>query len=306
MNKVDVSVQSYNKPESLIFTLLTLHKHCKPHIDTVWINDDQSEKGVIEKYQRLQDSKILFPWKIKVRVNESRVGWWVSFSRNRLPKYASIFFIIKRLTWNFFKNKTIFIDIQDFRYQWAIQSTDKQRLLIIHDDVEFLGNVVNLLDNSMSSLTKPGISGDLGQCWRCPYKVQGCSPSKVLKGIYPSSLWPMTRINESDHKWACRINEWVSMIEVSSAIDIATTDNVFFGNCDDEGDTGAYWFSRLLKKGYSFSDPFIETNINNEYFKHWDGGITGHSAWVDQGNGENKYNPVKLSNRIKKEFNYEV
>jgi len=306
MKKIDVSVQSYNKPESLIFTLLTLHKHCKSHIDTVWINDDQSEKGVVEKYDRLKDSNILYPWKIKVRINKKRMGWWVSFSKNRIPKYAKLFFIVKRMVWNFYKNKTIFVDTNDFRYQWAIQSTNKSRLLIIHDDVEFLGDVVTLLNDSMSALVKPGIAGELGQCWRCPYKEKGCTPSKILEGVYPSEAWPMTKIEKEDHKWACRVNEWVSMLEVSSAKEIAEAENIFFGNYDDNGDIGAYWFSRLLKKGYDFSDPFIEMNINNEYFKHWDGGITGHSAWADQGSGKNQYNPEKLANRIKREFDYEV
>jgi len=306
MNKVDVSVQSYNKPESLIFTLLTLHKYSKDKIDTIWINDDQSESGVIEKYKTLIQSDILFPWKIKIRVNEKRVGWWVSFSWGRIPKYANIFFLVKRLAWNFYKNKTIFINTLDFRYQWAIESTNKSRLLIIHDDVEFLDDVVDVLNDSLSSLAKPGIVGDLGQCWRCAYKSKGCNPKKILKGIYPDKIWPITKVATTDHKWACRINEWVAMLEVDSAKDIANTENVFYGNCDDGGDTSAYWFSRLLNKGYNFSDPFLDENNNNQLFKHWDGGITGHSAWADQGDGKNKYNPEKLANRIKREFNYEV
>ena len=144
MKKVDVAVQSYNKPESLIFTLLTLHKFCRDSIDTVWINDDQSAPSVMEKYHKLKEKGVLFPWKIKTRVNKKRMGWWVSFCYGRIPKYASIVFILKRIVWNFYKNKSFFVDLHDFRYQWAIDKTDKSKLLIIHDDVEFLGDVVGI------------------------------------------------------------------------------------------------------------------------------------------------------------------
>jgi len=306
MKKIDVSVQSYNKPESLIFTLLTLHKNCKESIDTVWINDDQSEPGVMDKYHKLKEKDVLFPWKIKTRVNKNRVGWWVSFCYGRIPKYASIVFILKRIVWNFYKNKSFFIDVHDFRYQWAIDTTDKSELLIIHDDVEFLGDVVRSLSESLEEQIAPGISGDLGQCWRCRYKNEGCTPSKIIQGHRPDQFWPVTKKVGGEHKWACRINEWVAMVNVKAVREIASSENVFFGNCDDGGDTGAYWFSQLISKKYSFRDPFIYQNNTNQLFKHWDGGVTGHSAWVDQGDGKNKYDPKKLSDRIYREFDYEV
>ena len=45
--KVDVAVQSYKKPESLVYTLLSLKKHCGKHIDTIYINfcDPWPKKG---------------------------------------------------------------------------------------------------------------------------------------------------------------------------------------------------------------------------------------------------------------------
>ncbi|WP_417447329.1 hypothetical protein [Kangiella sp.] len=306
MKKIDVAVQSYNKAESLIFTLFTLHKYCKESVDTVWINDDKSAPGVIEKYQKLSDSKALYPWKIKIRVNEKRVGWWVSFCAGRIPKYASFKFILKRMLWNFYKNKSFFVGVNDFRYQWAIENTDKSRLMIIHDDVEFLDDAVNLLQGSLDRQAIPGISGELGQCWRCRYKNEGCTPSKILKGYRPDRIWPMTRKQKGDHKWACRVNEWVAMLDVNAAHEISSDENVFFGNCDDEGDTGAFWFSRLVSRGYSFDDPFLREDSKSIYFKHWDGGITGHSIWVDQGNGKNTYNAQELNERIYKEFGYEL
>lgn len=305
MGKVDVAVQSYKKPESLIFTLLTLHRHSKDCIDTIWINDDQSNNGAIEAYNELKKSNILDPWNIKIRVNTKRVGWWISFAYGRVPKYVSTLFFLKRMIWNFYKNKTFFINRQDFRYQWAIESTDKAKLMIIHDDVAFLNDVVSPLRSSFEDSKKIAISGDLGQCWRCRYKELGCTPAKVLDGYRPDKNWPLTKKEKSDHKWACRVNEWVAMIDVGIAKDIAESDNVFFGNCDDAGDTGAYWFSRIIDAGYGFKDPLSIGNNKEQYYKHWEGGITGHSAWVDQGSGQNPYNPRDVKKRIYEEFGYE-
>jgi hypothetical protein len=304
MKKIDVVVQSFNKPESLIYTLLTLHENCEEYIDTVWINDDQSDLGVVDKYINLKDSNILRPWTIKTRVNRKRMGWWVSFCRGRIPNYASWPFLIKRMAWNLYKNKTIFVEPNDIRYQWAIENTEKDHLLVIHDDVEFIGNVTKLLLGSVENQTNTGIVGDLGQCWRCRFKEEGCTPEKILQGIKPDVIWPKTMKEQSDHKWACRVNEWVALLNVHIAKEIAEKQNIFFGNYDDNGDIGAYWFSRLVALGYSFDDPFIREK--QKYYKHWDGGITGHSAWVDQGDGKNTYDPDALRKRIKMEFGYEL
>ena len=51
MEKIDVAVQSYKKPESLIYTLLSLKKYCGNHIDTIYINDDCSGDDVISCYK---------------------------------------------------------------------------------------------------------------------------------------------------------------------------------------------------------------------------------------------------------------
>ncbi|WP_135445147.1 hypothetical protein [Vibrio tasmaniensis] len=306
MKKIDVAVQSFNKPESLIYSLLTLHKYCKDDIDTVWINDDKSKIGTIEKYIRLSDSNILDPWKVKIRQNERRMGWWVSFCRGKIPDYASFSFVFKRMIWNAYNTKSIFVDENDFRYQWAINNTDKDRLLIIHDDVQFTGRVTDLLSRSIAQQDKPGITGDLGQCWRCIYQTRGCTPKKIIDGVIPSPQWPLTREKEGDHKWACRVNEWLALLDVEAARYIAKSENIFFGNYDDDGDIGAYWFSRLNHYGYKFGDPFADGKIKSDYFIHWDGGITGHSAWVNQGDGKNEYKPQDTASKILREFEYEV
>lgn len=304
--KIDVAVQSYKKPESLIYSLLSLHRHCRNQIDVVWINDDCSGGNVLNAYHTLEESGALHPWKIRIRENTVRMGWWISFVKGFNPKYLSLWFKIKRMLWNFYKNGSIYVTQEDIRYQWAIKNTDKEYLLIIHDDIEFKGDVITLYLKSIMRDKNIAIVGDFGQCWRCDFHSSGCNPSKILAGNLPSDIWPSTKVFPSSHAWACRINEWSALLRVKVARKLTETEQIFFGNYDDNGDVSAYWFSRVLASGYHFDDPLPILIERDKYYRHWEGGITGHSAWVDQGNGKNLYDPEKVKNRLSKEYSYEM
>lgn len=304
--KIDVAVQSYRKPESLIYTLFSLHRHSRDAIDTVWINDDRSGGEVLEHYRRLEESGALLPWKIRIRENTRRVGWWVAFVRGYRPTYAGFWFRFKRMAWNWYKNRSVYVLKEDLRYQWALSSTEKKYLLVIHDDIEFKRDIVSVYLASIQAAKNRAIVGDLGQCWRCDFSSQGCNPEKLLAGYRPSPLWPSTKVKANSHAWACRINEWSALLNVKVAKDIAEQEKVFFGNCDANGDTSAYWFSRVVQAGYSFDDPVPTAECRLSYYKHWDGGITGHSAWVDQGKGKTSYDGVRLRRDLKSEFGYDM
>lgn len=304
--KIDVAVQSYKKPESLIYTLLTLHRHSRDKVDVVWINDDCSGGQVLDAYRKLAASGALDPWQVRVRENTRRMGWWVSFVRGYKPAYLSLGFKIKRMAWNFYKNGSIYVEKEDIRYQWAITNTDKRYLLVIHDDIEFRNDVASVYLESIVAHKSAAIVGDLGQCWRCDFKAQGCSPQKLLGGYRPSPIWPSTQLNPDSHAWACRINEWSALLDVQAAHDIAQRDKVFFGNYDANGDISAYWFSRAVTAGYGFDDPLPTQELRDLYYKHWEGGITGHSAWVDQGKGKSIYNSQFIKARLKQEFGYHM
>lgn len=304
--KIDVAVQSYRKPESLIYTLLSLHRHSRDAIDTVWINDDRSGGNVLEHYHRLEESGALSPWQIRIRENTCRMGWWVSFVRGYRPAYAGLLFLLKRMVWNWYKNGSAYVQKDDLRYQWALSCTDKKYLLVIHDDIEFKRDIVSVYMASIQAAPDRAIVGDLGQCWRCDFSTQGCNPQKLLSGYRPSPLWPSTKVKASSHAWACRINEWSALLKVEVANKIAEKEKVFFGNYDANGDISAYWFSRVVRAGYSFDDPLSTAESRATHYIHWDGGITGHSAWVDQGKGKMPYDGLRLRGALKREFGYDM
>jgi len=305
IKKVDVAIQSYKKPESLILSLLSLHKVARDSVDVVWINDDKSGDGITNIYKSDNLKKALYPWKINIRENNRRMGWWLSFVRGYNPDYLTKSYKLIRMLFNFYKNKNFFVDKYDIRYQWAIDSTDKDFIFLMHDDVTFKKNVIAKYLASISKMKKPGIVGDLGQCWRCRYQAFGCRPDRILKGFRPSAHWPLTRISSGDHKRACRINEWSALISVNAAKIIEKKYQVFFGNYDDRSDLGAYWFGCSISENFQFDDP-IFSHEKDDYYLHWEGGITGHSAWVNQGFGRNSYNKKKLIKKLYKDFNFKI
>lgn len=304
--KIDVAVQSYKKPESLIYSLFSLHRHSRDLVDTVWINDDQSGGQVLDCYHALAQSNALAPWKIRVRENTKRMGWWIAFVRGYNPKYLTALFKLKRMLWNFYKNRTLYVQAEDIRYEWAISQTDKKYLMVIHDDIEFKDDIVSLYLNSISKNENIAIVGELGQCWRCDFKELGCTPERLLSGYKPSPKWPRTDLHKNSHAWACRVNEWSALLNIKIARKITQQERVFFGNYDAKGDTAAYWFSLAVKNGFGFDDPLPTEAERANYYIHWDGGITGHSAWVDQGKGRSLYRADIMAAKLAKDFGYSV
>ncbi len=304
LNKVDVAIQSFKKPESLIYSLLTLHQQSKDLVDTVWINDDQSPPEILKAYKSDALLKALHPWKINVRRNNHRMGWWLSFVKGYKPTYLTYRYMFFRMLWNFYKNKSIFVDREDLRYQWAIENTDKEYLFIMHDDISFNGDIIALYLNAIKNLPNPGIVGDLGQCWRCAYQAVGCNPEKICAGYRPSQQWPNTKLDKNDHKWACRINEWSALLKVTAAKQIAQKHKVFFGNYDDRADLSAFWFSKLVEEGMTFIDPLAGKD-KSTFYLHWEDGKTGHSVWVDQGIGKSMYDHLKLRTALREQFGFD-
>ncbi len=302
--KVDVAVQSYKKPEQLIYSLFSLHKFCKDKVDTVWINDDCSGGDVLLAYHRLSESGALAPWKINVRENTQRMGWWVSFVRGVKPVYQTTWFRFKRMLWNLYKVGAIYVNRMDLRYQWAIECTDKRYIFVMHDDIEFKSDIISAYLNKIESNEKMAIVGELGQCWRCAYANDGCTPQKILAGHIPSEMWPSTAVRSGSHAWACRINEWSSLINVDVAKEISEREGVFFGNYDANGDIAAYWFYKVVKMGYGYNDPFPEKEKRALMYAHWENGVTGHSAWVNQGNGKSIYEPEFHKLKLIQDFSY--
>lgn len=196
----------------------------------------------------------------------------------------------------------------DIRYQWAINSTDKKYLMIIHDDIKFFGNIADLYIKCLDKNPNLAIVGDFGSCNICLEK--NCSPQKILQGYRPSKFYPLTKSKHGPlpffYRRGCRINEWCCMINVEIARKIATQHHCYFGQMEDKGDTAAYWFYMINKLGYDFFDPVVEKEKRPNYYLHSWQGHSGHSVWQDEGHGLSVYKKEFILECLKNEFNYEI
>lgn len=310
MQKVDVAICSYKKPESLIYTLFSLKKHCEQYIDTVYIDDDCSDDNTVSFYQDPKLQEALLPLKLAIRINEKRCGYSKTITTaqmfRRHPIYQLAHYLFDRIRLPQFKG--FIFQENDIRYQWAINSTDKKYLQVIHDDIQFNGDIVKLYLDVICSDENYAIIGDLGQCHLC-HESEHCNPEDIMQGKYPSKYWPLTKGKPFNlikpFKRNCRINEWCCMLNVPIARSIGERHKIFFGNNEHGGDSGAYWFHRVIKCGYGICDPLPTVEKRIEYYQHCWQGHSGHSVWVNQGQGVTVYSADFIKECIKQEFGYE-
>ena len=302
--KVDVAIQSYKKPESLIYTLLSLQKYSKTHIDCIYINDDQSGAETLRYYTDPRFLQRMAPIQIKLRVNKKHfppAEFIYTYSKEPLLPFSlrkAVRFMRKILS-------GMCTTTDDIRYQWAINQSNHSKLLIIHDDIEFHADVVSYYVKQFKKDPNLIVVGPLGQCNRCSHAAEGCTPAQIMKGIFPSDIFPKTRPfvgSKKQYERACRINEWCCMIDVPKARKIAA----HFGNYADGADVAAFWFGEIIKAGYAYLDPHPTPEEQSAYFLHCWQGHSGHSVWEDQGLGIKIYQKDMIKQRIKDEFGYDL
>lgn len=306
MEKIDVMISSFKKPESLIFTVLSLKKHCGEFIDTIYIDDNSQKDGTVDYYKTEKFIKAVEPIKIKVRENKKYVPCGLTgFTKNFLPlSLKQLKSFIKTIVIN---NNVIF-DENDIRYQWGINTTDKKFLFIIHDDIEILDNIVELYFKTFQENEKCAIVGDLGQCWKCE-ESNNCSPERIMQGHRPHEFWPLTKNKRGKlphfYYRFCRINEWCCMLNVDITRKLTNKYRSYFGNFEDKGDIGSVFFANVIKSGYDFADPLPKAEDRDKFYKHCWQGHSGYSVWVDQGWGIKTYNREMIKKRLKNEFGFE-
>jgi len=302
--KVDVAIQSYKKPELLLYTLLSLKKVSESMIDEIWIQDDSFDTDVLNFYTSDKFIEALKPWKINLRANTQRGGWWFTPVSGLYPNYLTL---VKRFIFSLrskYRGTGFSLLRENSRYQWGISNSKKNFLMIIHDDIVFHKDIVKDVLERFEANDNLAIIGDLGQCWRCEYNKLGCSPDKIMMGYRPSKSWPDIDIHSSGHRWPCRINEWCCFVSLPKVKIIEEKYQVLFGGYDNHGDVAAYWFNLVIKENYDFED--ISTiEKKKELFLHADGG-SGHSVWVDQGNGKSKYDPEHVKRKILEDFKIDL
>jgi len=298
MRTVDVAIQSYNKPESLLYTLMCLKQCCGDRIDTVYINDDWSTEDPAPLYTGEAVRAYFKGWTIRFRRNTCPAGVKRVIVRGFRPGYMSRSYYVLALLSRLARHRRFPAPSDDVRFQWALNTTDKEFLFLTHDDMEFSGDIISRYLDCMTPQT--AIAGDLGQCWRCRFRQSSdpCSARRIMCGYRPWEQWPLTDSVPGPHMRDCRINEWSCLVRTSAARELARRERCFFGNYDSGGDVGAYWFEQAIKHGYGFCDPLPEAAQRRKYYKHGWQGHPGHDVWL----GKASYNAEAVLARTQERF----
>jgi hypothetical protein len=265
---VDVAVAAYGKPYQTAVSILTLLKHSGEWIDKIYFTEEKKQPEPVDFQfimKKLGDRGIYY---------KPYFWFWVSRVGETFRKFRPY--------------------RQSIRYQYAWEKTDKDYLLIMHNDMYFTGDLVGEYLKGVGDNT--GI-GKIGQCWNCPaFSAKVCDGDSYaeyrptyeelmeLSARYPGARsHSYKKFLDSAPPWPlpeCRLNEYVALINMSKARG-ATVPN---GKAAPFGvlnriDTGVEWFSDLNNSGHTFA------NFNYDpYAVHsWvSGKNAGHAALFDK------------------------
>ncbi|MDD4004353.1 MAG: hypothetical protein PHW69_04025 [Elusimicrobiaceae bacterium] len=303
--KIDVAAQSFGKPELMFYALLTLRQHSGYLVDTVYINDEMSDHDTLAFYNSKTFLSALSGWRVRICSGRRGSGERRPLAPGFMPSGRTSGNALFRGLAYLLQTMSLFSGKTDIRYQRAIDSTDKDYLFLMHDSMEFRDDVPGRYLTCMKAMDKPGITGELGQCWQCGYHADPecyCSPRAILSGSRPQPDWPLTSSANTAARRNCRINEWCALLSVRAAKAIAEKEHSLFGDCDDCGDIGAYWFHMAVKNGYEFADPFPEQEQRDRNYKHCWQEMPGRAVRGERSKGKSACSRELIKKRIAEKY----
>ncbi len=274
---VDVAINVFGKPAQTALSLLTLMHHSGHWIDTIYFIEEPDV--VNDLFAHAETRRLL---------GERLVHFRPRFMNWRYPVDAA------RLGDADYR--------LSLRYQYAFERTDKNYLLLLHNDCEFIGDAVGLLLDRIGEATG---AGEVGQCWLCPAKYLGhCGPGRyrefrpdfpTLRGLYDALdpaiyrrryMWE-PRPELVANPWPlpeCRLNEYCCLINMAKARPDTCPAGPArpFGAYVDVGnpetgegvlDIGVAWFGDLVRRGHEFVHVPLASCLRHA--------VGGHKALFD-------------------------
>ncbi len=268
--KIDVLINVFAKPWQTALSILSLLEHCGQHIDKIYFHEERAKSD---------------------------------FDRNNhdaLLDYLSESIVYFSLPYWLSSNSVCEDKLQDenyrlsMRYQYGFENSNKKFALLIHNDIEVLGDIVS---EYLLNIKENTAIGELGQCWWCPAGQMNICTSEKYTEFKPKYHQLMYIYNQNmdynnrraynlglkqefwDRPWPlpeCRINEWCMMVNLQKA----RPDTIPYGKARPLGgqfasgakigedwehvvnlDTGVQWFRDLHLSGHSFQHFPIDKYI---------------------------------------------
>ncbi len=268
--KVDVLINVFAKPWQTAFSLLSLLKHSGQHIDKIYFHEERA----ISDFERRNHSAILDF--LSEKMIHFTLPHWLSSNAVDEEKLAKEDY---RLS---------------MRYQYGLENSDKKFVLLIHNDIEVLGDIV---EQYLMHIGESTAIGQLGQCWWCPAGQVGICSSERYTEFKPKYHQLMYIYNKDmdynnrraynlglkqefwERPWPlpeCRVNEWCMLVNLEKT----RPDSIPHGEARPLGgqfasgakigedwehvvnlDTGVQWFRDMHKLGHSFKHYPIDDYI---------------------------------------------
>jgi hypothetical protein len=276
--KVDVSIAFYGKPYQAIVTIKSLMKYSGAHIDQIYFSRERKQPHndyigifkVIDYFRNDPDVRLI------VQYPYHHLGLGVmDIERAKVDT-----------RWR-----------HSIMYQYALETTDKKYLCIMHNDMlyhkDMIGDMLKEFDTGPPSLA--GV-GSIGQCWSCPagpawgnrcnsYKYQEYVPSldEALE-LTAAYATPRQKLQKSVIEQGrvhmlpeCRLNEYCALIDVDKyRLETVPNGNIgCYGGNWGGVDTATVWSHDMYRKGYVFKHLCLE-----DYTRHapFDGTGSGTQA----------------------------
>jgi hypothetical protein len=300
--KIDVAINVCGKVHQTALALLTLERHSGQHIDRIYFVEENTAAR-----------------------NVHMAGGHHEFVRQALA--IKIDYRMPPI-WNYcFPLEPERLGDEEYRhairYQYAWEATDKDFLLVVHNDSVFHGDVVGAMLRAMDGHIA---IGPIGQCWYCPAAFRGlCGPERYAE-YRPSfeelaALYRETEAPEGSQKRAyhlprlhtmflrqawplpeCRVNEWCALIDMRKARPITAPRGRVtpFGAILDVGkqilDVGCQWFREVHVRGHTCA------HFDVYRYMHHDVPPTGQPTLLDKERSRHK--ELQALERLRAEFGH--
>ncbi|KAF0234761.1 MAG: hypothetical protein FD177_598 [Desulfovibrionaceae bacterium] len=300
--KVDVLINVCGKPYQTALALLTLERASGHRIDRIYFVEENTQHHNVD-------------------IHTGHHGFVLDRLKDKIV-------YLRPETWNYcFSIELDRLGDEQYRhsvrYQYGWENSDKDHVLIIHNDAHFHGDVVGaMLDNIDGHIA----IGHVGQCWYCPASFTGkCGPDsyleykpsfRELRDLYTKTHAPEGSLMRAYHlprmhpmfekqPWPlpeCRVNEWCALIDMKKARGITAPHGRVtpFGAILSVGkqilDVGCQWFRDVHVRGHTCK------NFDIYKYMHHDVPPTGQPTLLDRERYEQR--EIEALARLREEFGH--
>lgn len=281
---VDINIAFYGKPYQAIVTIESLMQHCGQHIDKIYLSRERRQPhgdwdGIFKIIDLFRNRTI----------NGHKVNLVVTYPHHFLGLGVN----------DYDRAKTDDRFRQDIMFQYALETTDKKYMCVMHNDMLFhrdiIGEMLKMFSNAPGN--QAGV-GSIGQCWSCPAGPDWgdvCNSNKYEQ--YVPSLDEAVALQETQptprqelnlqvlrngrvHLLPeCRLNEYCALIDVEKYRENTLPNGPIgcYGGVWNGTDLATVWSHDMYKLGYRFRHITLEDYVKHAAFDQTGSGTSSNT-----------------------------